>query len=67
MKKFVPYEKMSKKQKKALDSMKRKSWGCLDPRTRVPDDPKVYKRSKFRYSGISDEDKSDSSSDILLL
>ena len=34
-KKFVPYEKLSKKKKKELDRQKRQTWGDFDPTTRV--------------------------------
>lgn len=41
MKKFVPYEKMSKKQKREMDSKKRKTWE-LNPETKISD--KNYKK-----------------------
>lgn len=34
-KRFVPYEKLSKKKKKELDRQKRQTWGDFDPTTRV--------------------------------
>ena len=46
MEKFIPYEKLSKKEKRKLNAVKRGSWGGLDPVTRVPPNPKAYKRSK---------------------
>lgn len=46
MEKFVPYEKLSKKEKRRLNAAKRGSWGGLDPVTRVPPNPKAYKRNK---------------------
>ncbi len=46
MAKFIPYEKLSKKERRKLDAAKRGSWGGLDPVTRVPPNPKAYKRSK---------------------
>ena len=48
MAKHVPYEKLSKKAKKALDSQQRGSWGGLNPITRRPPNPKAYQRSKAR-------------------
>ena len=45
MKSFVPYEKLSKKKKRALDRGKRGVWG-ISPVTRKPDNPKAYKRKK---------------------
>lgn len=41
MKKFVPYEKMSKKQKREMDSKKRKTWE-LNSETKISD--KNYKK-----------------------
>ena len=48
MEKFVPYSKLSKKQRKALDAKKRKTWGALSPVTRKPVNPKAYNRKKTR-------------------
>lgn len=48
MEKFIPYEKLSKKQKRALDAARRNSWGSLNPATRKPENPKAYKRKKQR-------------------
>ncbi len=46
MKRFIPYEKLSKKKKKELDRLNRADWGSIDPRTRKPEDPKAYNRKK---------------------
>ena len=46
MERFIPYEKLSKKEKRRLDAARRGSWGGLNPVTRKPDDPRAYKRSK---------------------
>ena len=46
MEKFIPYEKLSKKEKRKLNAAKRGSWGGLDPVTRVPRNPRAYKRDK---------------------
>ncbi len=46
MTKFVPYEKLSKKEKRKLDAAKRKTWGELKPVTRRPENPKAYNRRK---------------------
>ena len=46
MEKFIPYEKRSKKEKKALDRLRRGSWGELKPVTRRPENPKAYNRRK---------------------
>lgn len=46
MKKFIPYEKLSKKAKRELDQKKRKSWNGINPVTRKPQNPKAYNRRK---------------------
>ena len=46
MKKFIPYEKLSKKEKKKLNGMRRKTWGEMSPVTRRPNDSKAYHRQK---------------------
>ena len=48
MEKFIPYEKLSKKQKRALDAARRGSWGGLSPVTRRAENPKAYQRKKAR-------------------
>lgn len=48
MPKFVPFEKLSKKAKKEVAKKRRASWGPLNPVTRVPENPKAYKRKKMR-------------------
>lgn len=48
MRKFVPREKLSKKEKRRLDNQARKIWGPVNPVTRKEEDPGVYKRKKFR-------------------
>ena len=48
MEKFIPYEKLSNKQKRARDAARRNGWGALSPVTRKPEDPKAYKRKKLR-------------------
>lgn len=35
MKKFVPYEKLSKKKKKEINNKKRSTWGDMNPETRI--------------------------------
>ena len=46
MEKFIPYEKLSKKQKRKLDAARRNTWGGLSPVTHRPENPKAYKRKK---------------------
>ena len=44
MEKFVPYEKMSKKEKRKLDIAKRHDWNGLNPVTRIAEKEKKYSR-----------------------
>lgn len=46
MEKHIPYEKLSKKEKRKLDSSKRNTWGALNPVTRKPENSKAYNRRK---------------------
>lgn len=46
MEKFIPYEKLSKKEKRKLDSAKRTTWGEMNPVTRKPKNSKAYNRRK---------------------
>lgn len=48
MEKFIPYEKLSKKEKRKLDQAKRQTWGNLNPVTRKPENSKAYNRKKAR-------------------
>ena len=48
MEKYIPYEKMSKKQQKEYNAKKRVTWGSLNPVTRRPEHPKAYNRKKTR-------------------
>lgn len=56
MKKMIPYEKLSKKEKRKMDAMRRGSWGNLNPVTRKPENSKAYNRAeekrlnKFNYT-----------------
>ena len=45
MKKYIPYEKLSKKKKRELDAGKRTVW-AISPVTRRPENPKAYNRKK---------------------
>jgi len=58
MEKFIPYEKLSKKEKRKMDLAKRQTWGELNPVTRKPENSKAYNRHKARnwkreYHGLS--------------
>lgn len=53
--KFVPYEKLSKKEKRKADQSKRTTWGNLNPVTRAPANSRAYdrnatKRESRRYA-----------------
>ena len=48
MKKFVPYDKMSPKQRKEIDRRRRGDWGAISPVSRRVESAKVYNRSKAR-------------------
>ena len=48
MEKYIPYEKLSKKEKRRLDSQRRTTWGCVNPVTRKPGNSKAYNRNKAR-------------------
>ena len=46
MEKYVPYKKLSKKEKRKLDQARRGTWGGLNPVTRKPANSKAYKRTR---------------------
>lgn len=46
MEKFIPYEKLSKKEKRKMDLAKRQTWGSISPVTRKPENSKAYNRRK---------------------
>lgn len=50
MEKFIPFEKLSKKEQKRINLQKRSDWNGLNPVTRVADtNAKKYKRKpKYR-------------------
>ena len=48
MKKFTPYEKLSKKQKKEIDKAKRAGWGDVIPVSKTIESAKIYNRKKCR-------------------
>ena len=45
MEKFIPYEKLSKKKKRELDTGRRTVW-AISPVTRKSENPKAYNRRK---------------------
>ena len=48
MEKFVPYEKLSKKEKRKMDLARRQTWGALNPVTRKPENSRAYNRQKAK-------------------
>lgn len=46
MEKFIPYEKLSKKEQQKINKAKRGSWGELNPVTRKPQNSKAYNRKR---------------------
>ena len=48
MEKYIPYEKLSKKEKRKLDQVRRQTWGQMNPVTRKPENSKAYNRNKAR-------------------
>lgn len=55
MKKYIPYEKMSKKQRAEIDKARRAGWGEISPVTRCRRDETIYNRKK-RRNGWDDHD-----------
>ena len=54
MEKFVPYEKLSKKEKRKIDAARRAGWGSLSPVTRSPRNSRAYDRRKARNLEMPD-------------
>ena len=48
MEKYIPYEKLSKKEKRKLDQARRQTWGGLNPVTRKPENSRAYNRQKVK-------------------
>ena len=46
MQPFLPREKMSKRDKRALDASKRTTWDSINPVTRKTENKKAYNRKK---------------------
>ena len=49
MEKFIPYEKLSKKEKRKIGQVRWQTWGELNPVTRKPENSKAYNRNKTRH------------------
>ncbi len=43
---FIPYEKLSKKEKRKVDNLRRGNWGGMSPVTRRPENSKAYNRKR---------------------
>lgn len=48
MEKFIPYEKLSKKEQRRRNAQKRGTWYGLNPVTRKPQNSKAYNRQRAR-------------------
>jgi len=59
MKRFVSYEKLSKKKKREINAAKRATWGALNPATRKPKNPKAYDRASEKTLAIKKVQKGD--------
>ena len=46
MPKFVPDEKLAKKERRKIDAARRTGWGELNPVTRKPENSRAYSRKK---------------------
>ena len=46
MEKVIPYEKLSKKERRKLDAHRRKTWGETSPVTRKPENSRAYNRKR---------------------
>lgn len=56
MTKFIPYEKLSKKQKREIDQKRRGIWGNLNPVTRRSESKKIYNRARSKRSAENSAD-----------
>ena len=50
MEKFIPFEKLSKKEQRKRNREKRSGWGPLSPVTRRSENSKAYNRRKAQRS-----------------
>jgi hypothetical protein len=46
MEKYIPFAKLSKKERKKRNAARRNTWGELSPVTRKPENSKAYNRAK---------------------
>lgn len=55
MEKFIPFEKLSKKERQKRNAARRGSWHGISPVTRKPENSKAYNRRKAqKWSDDSD-------------
>lgn len=55
MNKFIPFEKLSKKEQKRLNQLKRTGWGSINPVTRTIPDKKKYTRKEKYHSDYTEQ------------
>lgn len=55
MEKFIPYEKLSKKEQKKRNAKQRLDWGMVKPYTRTENSKKDYSR-KVKHKGSMYDD-----------
>lgn len=46
MEKYIPYEKLSKKEQKKINAAQRGTWGAINPMTRKPENSRAYNRRR---------------------
>lgn len=56
MERFIPYEKLSKKEKRKLDQTQRQTWGVLNPVTRKPVNSRAYQRHRIHRQGRNQDE-----------
>ena len=66
METFIPYEKLSKKEKRRRNAERRNGWGALSPVTRRSENPRAYKRQKAQRS-FDDDAVFFSANDLIML
>ena len=59
--KLIPYEKLSKKERRKLDAQRRGSWNGLSPVTRMPPRSGAYSRAKEKQRSLRCDDASGAS------
>lgn len=57
MEKFIPFDKLSKKQQKEINKQKRTTWNGLNPVTRKAKNAKIYNRKKSHQNDYYSSDE----------